>query len=178
MINCPIFQSPSLLSVSNAKIPLHPAILFPIPVPCMVIINPRALTSRISIDISWLLLTCQHLLHQVLQFSSVQSLSRVWLFATPWIAARQASLSITNTKYLTGIISFDNHNPPMKEILFIIHSAGQETEVQMDESLPKELESKWQSRKLNTKYKAEICLSDFIKTFYFILEYSQLTILW
>ena len=31
------------------------------------------------------------------QFSSVQSLSRVRLFATPWIAARQASLSITNS---------------------------------------------------------------------------------
>ena len=31
------------------------------------------------------------------QFSSVQSLSRVWLLATPWIAARQASLSITNS---------------------------------------------------------------------------------
>ena len=30
-------------------------------------------------------------------FSSVQSLNRVWLFATPWIAARQASLSITNS---------------------------------------------------------------------------------
>ena len=30
-------------------------------------------------------------------FSSVQSLSRVLLFATPWIAARQASLSITNS---------------------------------------------------------------------------------
>ena len=30
-----------------------------------------------------------------IQFSSVQLLSRVWLFATPWIAARQASLSIT-----------------------------------------------------------------------------------
>ena len=30
------------------------------------------------------------------QFSSVQSLSRVRLFATPWIAAHQASLSITN----------------------------------------------------------------------------------
>ena len=30
-----------------------------------------------------------------IQFSSVQSLSRVWLFVTPWIAARQASLSIT-----------------------------------------------------------------------------------
>ena len=31
------------------------------------------------------------------QFSSVQSLSRVRLFATPWITARQASLSITNS---------------------------------------------------------------------------------
>ena len=31
----------------------------------------------------------------VIQFSSVQSFSCVWLFATPWIAARQASLSIT-----------------------------------------------------------------------------------
>ena len=31
------------------------------------------------------------------QFSSVQSLSRVWLFATPWTAACQASLSITNS---------------------------------------------------------------------------------
>ena len=30
------------------------------------------------------------------QFSSVQSFSRVWLFVTPWIAARQAFLSITN----------------------------------------------------------------------------------
>ena len=32
------------------------------------------------------------------QFSSVQSLSCVWLFATTWIAARQASLSITNSR--------------------------------------------------------------------------------
>ena len=32
------------------------------------------------------------------QFSSVQSLSHVWLFATPWITARQASLSITNSQ--------------------------------------------------------------------------------
>jgi len=32
------------------------------------------------------------------RFSSVQSLSRVWLFATPWMAARQASLSIINSQ--------------------------------------------------------------------------------
>ena len=35
-----------------------------------------------------------------IQFSSVQSLSHVRLFATPWIAARQASLSITNSRSL------------------------------------------------------------------------------
>ena len=34
----------------------------------------------------------------ILQFSPVQSLSRVRLFATPWIAACQASLSITNSR--------------------------------------------------------------------------------
>ena len=32
------------------------------------------------------------------QYSSVQLLSRVWLFVTPWSAARQASLSITNSR--------------------------------------------------------------------------------
>ena len=32
------------------------------------------------------------------QFSSVQSLSRVWLFATPWTISRKASLSITNSQ--------------------------------------------------------------------------------
>ena len=32
------------------------------------------------------------------QFSSVQSLSRVWLFAIPWTTAHQASLSITNSQ--------------------------------------------------------------------------------
>ena len=36
-------------------------------------------------------------LHSV-QFSSIQSLSPVWLLATPWVAARQASLSITNSQ--------------------------------------------------------------------------------
>ena len=35
---------------------------------------------------------------EMMQFSSVQSLSRVRLFATPWIAACQASLSITTSR--------------------------------------------------------------------------------
>ena len=38
----------------------------------------------------------QKTLVNCLRFSSVKSLSRVWLFATPWTAARQASLSFTN----------------------------------------------------------------------------------
>ena len=38
------------------------------------------------------------------QFSSVQSLSRVQFFATPWTAARQASLSITNSQGLPKLI--------------------------------------------------------------------------
>ena len=42
-----------------------------------------------------------------LAFHSVQSLSRVWLFATPWTAARQASLSITNSRCLLKLMSFE-----------------------------------------------------------------------
>ena len=40
-------------------------------------------------------------------FSSVQSLSRVLLFASPWTAARQASLSITNTQSLLELMSIE-----------------------------------------------------------------------
>ena len=39
--------------------------------------------------------------------SSVQSLSRVWLFATPWTAAHQASLSITNFRSLLKLMSIE-----------------------------------------------------------------------
>ena len=41
----------------------------------------------------------------VCMLSSVQSLTRVWLFATPWITARQASLSITNSQSLLKLMS-------------------------------------------------------------------------
>ena len=43
--------------------------------------------------------------------SSVQSLSRVWLFATPWTAARQASLSITNSWSLLKLMSIESVRP-------------------------------------------------------------------
>ena len=41
------------------------------------------------------------------QFSSVQSLSHVWLFATPCTAAHQASLSITNSRSLLKLMSIE-----------------------------------------------------------------------
>ena len=40
------------------------------------------------------------------QFSSVQSLRHVWLFATPWTAACQASLPITNSQSLLRLMCF------------------------------------------------------------------------
>ena len=39
--------------------------------------------------------------------SSVQLLSRVWLFAIPWTVAQQASLSITNSWNLLKLMSID-----------------------------------------------------------------------
>ena len=44
----------------------------------------------------------------MLQFSSVQSLSCVWLFATPRTAARQASLSISNSWSLLKLMSIES----------------------------------------------------------------------
>ena len=54
---------------------------------------------------------------QYLQFSWVQSLSRVQLFATPWIAAHQASLSITNSQSLLKPMSIESVMPSSRLIL-------------------------------------------------------------
>ena len=51
------------------------------------------------------------------QFSLVQSLSRVRLFATPWIAARQASLSITNSQSSLKLTSIESVMPSSHLIL-------------------------------------------------------------
>ena len=51
------------------------------------------------------------------QFSSVQSLSRVWLSATPWIAAHQASLSITNSRSPPKLTSIESVMPSSHLIL-------------------------------------------------------------
>ena len=52
-----------------------------------------------------------HVLLEWSQFSSVQFLSHVQLFATPWTAARQTSLTITNSRSLLKLISTESVMP-------------------------------------------------------------------
>ena len=49
--------------------------------------------------------------HSLLQFISVQSFSHVWLPVTPWITARQASLSITNFRSSLRLTSIESVMP-------------------------------------------------------------------
>ena len=52
-----------------------------------------------------------------IQFSSVQSLSHFWLFATPWIAVHRASLSITNSRSSLKLTSIESVMPSSHLIL-------------------------------------------------------------
>ena len=76
---------------------------------------PRAQLVDVS-DVPLLLPIYQQFL-SVFQFSSVQSLSRVRLFETPWIAARQASLSITNSRSLLKLMPIESVMPSSHLIL-------------------------------------------------------------
>ena len=64
--------------------------------------------STISCSHIHLYLKWQQYIHQ---FSSVQLLSRVQLFVTPWITARQASLSITNSQSSLKFMSIESVMP-------------------------------------------------------------------
>ena len=57
-------------------------------------------------------------------FRSVQLPSHVWLFATPWTAAHQASLSVTNSRSLLKLMSIEslmpsNHLIPCRPLLLL-----------------------------------------------------------
>ena len=58
-----------------------------------------------------------HFLLLLFQFNSVQSLSHVRLFVTPWTTAHQASLSITNSWSLLKLMSFESVMPSNHLIL-------------------------------------------------------------
>ena len=72
-------------------------------------INPGLLHCR------WILYSLSH--KGSLQLSSVQSLSSVQFFATPWTAACQASLSITNSWSLLKLMSTESVMPSNHLIL-------------------------------------------------------------
>ena len=67
-----------------------------------------------SLDLHYI---CRLLWVVCIQFSSVQSLSHVWLFATLWTAVRQASLSITNSRSLLKLMSIESVMPSNHLIL-------------------------------------------------------------
>ena len=56
-------------------------------------------------------------IREALDTLSVQLLGRVWLFATPWTAGHQASLSITNSQSLPKLMSIDSVMPSNHLIL-------------------------------------------------------------
>ena len=53
----------------------------------------------------------------LIQFSSVQSLTRVWLFVTPWTAVHQASLSITNSQSFSKLMSIESVMPSIQRLI-------------------------------------------------------------
>ena len=69
---------------------------------------------------TWTCYKCMHIrkIHDTsVQFSSVQSLSHVRLFVTPWNAAHQASLSITNSQSSLRLMSIESVMPSSHLIL-------------------------------------------------------------
>ena len=65
----------------------------------------------------WVWKSLSYMSLRVLQFSSVQSLSHVRLFVTPWIAACQASLSITKSRNSLRLTSIELVMPSSHLIL-------------------------------------------------------------
>ena len=55
--------------------------------------------------------------HRKFKISSIQFLSCIWLFATPWAAAQQASLSITNSRSSLKLMSIQSVMPSNRIIL-------------------------------------------------------------
>ena len=71
--------------------------------------------------------------HPLIPFSSVQSLSHVQLFVTPWTAAHQASLSVTNSQSLLKSMSIELVIPPNHSFLYSFPNFRQEDATQFHE---------------------------------------------
>jgi len=87
---------------------------------------------------------CVHISMIFFWFSSVQLLSRVWLFVTPWTAAHQDSLSVNNSRSLLKLMSIESVMPSNHLILchplLLLPSIFPSIRVFSNESV---LQSKW-----------------------------------
>ena len=72
--------------------------------------HPTAVSLEVMMPV-FSLWSYNHYHHLLFQFSSAHSLSHVWLFETPWTAAHQASLSITNSRSLLKLMSIESGMP-------------------------------------------------------------------
>ena len=112
------FHCNMLSSIVTAFLPRSKHHLIWLQSPSTVILDPKKIKS-VTVSI-----VSPSICHEVmgpdamiLVFSSVQSLSRVRLFMTPWIAARQASLSITNSQSSLRLTSIESVMPSSHLIL-------------------------------------------------------------
>ena len=113
------FSNMSTNSINYSYINLTP-IKYPPPSICLhpSILQSTHPTTILSINVfSSLIYLSIYLFIYMFTFSSVQSLNRVWLFATPWIAAHQASLSITYSRSLFKLMSIKSVIPSSHLIL-------------------------------------------------------------
>ena len=118
--NHPVFCIEHRLGIHFLHDSIHVSMSFSQIIPCSP--SPTVSKSPIYTSVSLLLSHIQgyhyHLSKfHIYVFSSVQSLSHVRLFATPWIAARQASLSITNSRSSLRLTSIKSVMPSSHIIL-------------------------------------------------------------
>ena len=119
-------------------------------------------------------MACNFIFPLLAQLSSVESLSHVRLFVTPWDAARQASLSITNSRSSLRLMSIESVMPSSHLILCRPFSSCPQS-LPASESLP-------MSHKViePLKFKSKFKLFFFLYLnfyFYFVLLYNTVLIL-
>ena len=119
----PKFVSIASVMPSNHLILYHPFLVLPSIFPSI-----RIFSNELALSIRWpKYWSFSFSISSSNEFSSVQSLSCVWLFETPWTAARQASLSITNSQSLLKLMSIESGKPHQEAFQFLFtfcHKCG------------------------------------------------------
>ena len=91
----------------------------------------------------------------LIAFSSVQSMSHVRLLVTPWIAARQASLSITNSQSSIKLTSIESVMPSSHLILCFPFSSWLQS-LPASESFPMSQLFTWGGQSIGTSASASV----------------------